>query len=186
MARASSSEISGRMSRRRSSSPWCAKRNPPAVKNELPPRWDSGAFSTTSTDAPAPRAASAAHSAALPPPTTTTSCTAMPDLLYRVVANCNGCGKLAGVVANRRVALASDHAGEHGEAEGDAIPAERREVVGLYPPDEPAHHEKRRGRRDHGAEGEQAPVRGHRARVSQRVLGLVQAGREQGGDTHEE
>src|SRR5213594_1425193 len=57
-----------------------------------------------------------------------------------------GLWQIVMVVANWRVALASDHAGEHGEAEGDAIPAERREVVGLYPPDEPAHHEKRRGR----------------------------------------
>jgi hypothetical protein len=73
MLRASSSEMSGKMSRRRSSSPWWAKRNPPAVKKELPPRWDSGAFSTTSTEAPASRAASAAHSAALPVPATTTS-----------------------------------------------------------------------------------------------------------------
>src|SRR5262245_43355172 len=50
-----------------------AKRNPPAVKNELPPRQASGAFSTTSTRAPCSRADSAAHMAALPPPTTMTS-----------------------------------------------------------------------------------------------------------------
>ena len=57
--------------------------------------------------------------------------------------------------------------------------------MGLYPADEPAHHEKRRDRGDHGAEGEQAPVRGHRARVPEGVLGLVEAGREQGRDADE-
>src|ERR671930_1539430 len=50
-----------------------AKRKPPAVKNELPPRQASGAFSSTRTRAPCSRAESAAHSAALPPPTTMTS-----------------------------------------------------------------------------------------------------------------
>src|SRR5262249_30245582 len=50
-----------------------AKRKPPAVKNPLPPRHSSGAFSSTSTRAPCSRADSAAHMAALPPPTTTTS-----------------------------------------------------------------------------------------------------------------
>jgi hypothetical protein len=50
-----------------------AKRKPPAVKKPLPPRHASGAFSSTSTFAPASRAESAAHIAALPPPTTTTS-----------------------------------------------------------------------------------------------------------------
>src|SRR6266850_689871 len=50
-----------------------AKRKPPAVKNPLPPRHVSGAFSTTSVRAPASRADSAAHMAALPPPTTITS-----------------------------------------------------------------------------------------------------------------
>ena len=50
-----------------------AKRKPPAVKNPLPPRHASGAFSTTSVLAPASRAESAAHMAALPPPTTITS-----------------------------------------------------------------------------------------------------------------
>src|SRR5262245_18807654 len=50
-----------------------AKRKPPAVKNPLPPRHSSGAFSSTSTRAPCSRAESAAHMAALPPPTTTTS-----------------------------------------------------------------------------------------------------------------
>ena len=49
------------------------KRKPPAVKNELPPRQASGAFSTSSTRAPCSRAERAAHMAALPPPTTMTS-----------------------------------------------------------------------------------------------------------------
>ena len=50
-----------------------AKRKPPAVKNPLPPRQASGAFSSTSTRAPCSCADRAAHIAALPPPTTITS-----------------------------------------------------------------------------------------------------------------
>src|SRR5712692_9685401 len=124
MARASSSEISGRMSRRSSSRPAWAKRKPPAVKKELPPRWDSGAFSSTSTEAPASRAASAAQSAALPVPATTTSCV---------------------------MSLApSDESRQHRETEGDAVPPEDREAVGLDPAQQPAHHEERGDGRHEG------------------------------------
>src|ERR1700730_1905797 len=48
-------------------------RNAPAVKRLLPPRSSNGAASRTSTRAPSPRAARAAHMPALPAPTTTTS-----------------------------------------------------------------------------------------------------------------
>ena len=72
IAAASSSDMSPTMARS-SSNDLNAKRKPPAVKNPLPPRQASGAFSSTSVRAPASRADSAAHMAALPPPTTTTS-----------------------------------------------------------------------------------------------------------------
>src|SRR5262245_18898328 len=52
--------------------PRYGKRTRPAVNNEFPPRSARVALSTTSTCAPASRAASAAQSAALPLPTTTT------------------------------------------------------------------------------------------------------------------
>src|SRR5947207_4344200 len=45
----------------------------PAVKAELPPWSPNAAHSSTATETPCSRAASAAHIAALPPPTTTTS-----------------------------------------------------------------------------------------------------------------
>src|ERR1700752_3707194 len=70
---ASLSDRSTSTSVRRSSSPLCTKRKPPAVKVELPPRSSSLAFSRTSTLAPCSWAARAAHSAALPAPTTITS-----------------------------------------------------------------------------------------------------------------
>src|SRR5579863_1386387 len=70
---ASASDRSTSTSLRRSSTPVCTKRNPPAVNVELPPRSSSLAFSSTSTLAPFSWAARAAHSAALPAPTTITS-----------------------------------------------------------------------------------------------------------------
>src|SRR5215470_12821024 len=72
------------MSARRSATPSYTVRMAPAVNAVLPPRSASGARSSTSTSAPASRAASAAHIAALPAPITRTSVCII-DSVYLIV-----------------------------------------------------------------------------------------------------
>ncbi len=61
------------MGRSSSVGPWAKRIMAALLKRELPPRWLKGAFSTTSTRAPASAAEAAEARAAFPDPTTTTS-----------------------------------------------------------------------------------------------------------------
>src|SRR5262249_22951820 len=112
-----------------------AKRKPPAVKNPLPPRHASGAFSTTSVRAPSSRAESAAHIAALPPPTTITS---YDVAIWTPSAEVVGRGYAAGRRAVKPAAARSaprraGHLDQHGAALGGG-----RHLVGGRDPRAPA------------------------------------------------
>src|SRR6185503_12618053 len=160
MVAASSSLRSGMTSRRRSSRPWWAKRKPPAVKKELPPRSCSGAFSRTSTEAPPSRAASAAQRAALPQPMT----------------------MMSGFMSSSAPAQGN----EDDEAKGDPVPAEADEVVRLHEAEQPADGDEG-GEGGHDRSQQHEPPAGrHRVGMPQRMQRLVAARGEQGGNAQQE